>query len=504
MQEKLARLKEIGKELTLLAHTGSLLGWDQETYMPSSALEERGEQLALLQGIEHDKLTADEVGELLAACGVTEENPMGNADLADLDRRFLRSFARNYWNETKIPKDLIVKFAKQRSRSQAMWIEARKTDNFSKFAPELEKNLDFTKQIAEHLGYEDHIYDALLDRFEPFMKASQVKKVFAQLKTDLGKVFEKINSVEQVDDSVVHRNYPIDQQEAFGKLVLEDMGYDWDRGRLDVTAHPFTTTLGSRDVRVTTRYEENFFNSGLYSIIHEGGHGLYELGFSPEIQGNILANGTSLGIHESQSRTWENMIGRSEAFWNHYFPKLQEHFPEATKGSDANSFFKAVNKVHPSLIRVEADEVTYSLHVILRFELEMDMVSGKLDVKDLPQAWNSKMKELLGIVPESDANGVLQDIHWSMGAIGYFPTYALGNLFGAQFYRSMEKELGSIDALVEKGELKTILGWLQKNIHAPGSSLTADELTRKVTGESLNPQYFTDYLDSKYSKVYGY
>ena len=504
MEQTLSRLKAIDREIQLLTHTSALLGWDQETYMPSRAIKERAEQQSLLAGLIHDRLINPDIEGLFAACGVTDENPKGHESLSEQDRAFLRLFHRHYTRESKIPKELVVELSRQASLSQAKWIEARSKSDFAIFSPYLKKILDLTRQKAEKIGYKDHPYDALLDEFEPWMTSREVSEVFSDLKKRLQTLVRKIAASKQVDESFLLKDFPVYKQDEFGRAVLKDMGYDFERGRMDISAHPFTTGPGADDIRITTRYQADFFKTGLFGTIHECGHALYELGFKDEIKGTLLASGTSLGLHESQSRTWENLIGRSLSFWKHYYPKLKTSFPEQLKDISLEEFYRGVNRVEPTMIRVEADEVTYSLHIILRFELELALLTGELKVDDLPEAWNAKMEEFLGICPENDAEGVLQDIHWSFGAIGYFPTYSLGNLYGAQFYRTMKRDLGDIDDILAKGNLGSILSWLRKNIHQHGSIYTARELCEKVTGEPLSADYFISYLEEKYQGIYHY
>ena len=503
MNSSLSRLKEIDREIQLLEHTTALLGWDQETYMPEKAIEERAQQQSLLSGIIHDKLTGKETSTLLSSLGIKDSASAAESPFGETDRAFLRKFSRDFYRETKIPKELVVEFSREASLSQAAWIEARKKSDFSIFAPHLEKILELTKEKAEKIGYAEHPYDALLDEYEPFATTSYVKSIFETLKPKLRNLVKEISRAGQVDDSFLKNKYSVDFQEKFGREILVDLGYEFDRGRLDVSAHPFTTTLGFNDIRLTTRYREDSFKTGLFGIIHECGHGLYELGIDEKIAGTVLAQGTSLGIHESQSRTWENMIGLSLPFWKYYYPKLRKMFPTQLDGVTLEQFYRGINRSEPSLIRIDADEVTYSLHIILRFELELQMISGELKVRDLPEAWNSGMKELLGITPADDAEGVLQDVHWSFGAIGYFPTYALGNLYGAQFFQKLDRDLGGVVEIMERGDFKKILGWLRDNIHRYGSIYTAEELCMNATGEALNPDYFIDYLEKKYSGIYG-
>jgi carboxypeptidase Taq len=502
MQNSLSRLKEIGKEIKLLEHAMALLGWDQETYMPPKAVEERSEQLSLLQTILHRKATTTEIGDLLGELGVSEDNPEGDASLGTLDRAYVRVCFRDYTKNTKLPTELVSKLARQTSIAQSVWAEAREKSDFSRFAPHLEELLVLIKEKAECLGYEDHPYDALLDEFEPGMLTRRVKEIFDRVREELAPVIEQIASQPNVDDSILYRTYPLTLQRQFGEVVLEDMGYSMERGRLDVSAHPFTTSLGRDDVRLTTRYSEDYFNTGIFGTIHEGGHGLYELGFAEEIKENILADATSLGIHESQSRIWENIIGRSYSFWSHYFPLLQHYFPETLADVSLDQFYRAINKVEPSFIRVEADEVTYNMHIILRFELELALITGELAVDELPGAWRSLSEQLLGIRPEKDSEGVLQDIHWSMGGVGYFPTYALGNLYSAQFYSAIREQLDDYEEIISSGDLQKVLFWLREKIHRHGRVYTAEKLCEQVTGEPLDPGYFVRYIKDKYSGIY--
>jgi carboxypeptidase Taq len=504
MEETMQELREKDRRAATLSHAVAVLGWDQETYMPASAIDERSEQLELLQTMLHEAYTDPRIGELLARLGATDENPRGDQSLAEQDQALVRHVHRWYTRRTKLPADLVAAMARETSLGQSIWARARQESDFSQFAPQLEKLVDLTKQVAECLGYEEHPYDALLDEYEPWMKTSQVRRVFGQLQEDLRTMVQRIVDRPQVDDAFLSEDFAEDKQEAFCRRVLRDIGFDVNRGRMDVSAHPFTTSLGRDDVRITTRYSRRNPTSALFGTIHEAGHALYELGFGDAYRGSSLADGTSLGIHESQSRLWENMIGRSRPFWSYYYPLLQNAFPERLTGISADDFYRAVNKVQPSFIRVEADEVTYGLHIVLRFNLELALVNGDIRVADLPDAWMQTSRELLGISPTTDAEGVLQDIHWSMGGIGYFPTYALGNLYAAQFYHALRSAIPDLDEQLARGELSPVLDWLRSKVHWHGSSLTATELVQRVTGEDLNPQYFIAYLDEKYRDVYGY
>jgi len=502
MQKELSRLKEITRKIYLLHHAAALLGWDQETNMPPAGVDERGEQLAVLEGYLHRTATDPEIGDLLSAVGADDHQPMGPPELPDGDRRFLRFLYRQYSREVKLPESLVTEIARVSSKSMAVWNEARKKNQFDLFAPYLEKLLGLAVEKAKCIGYVENPYDPLLDEYEPWMKTAEAARVFSQLKGELATLLKEIRGAEQVREDFLRLPYRVEDQNLFARELLADLGFPMNRVRMDLSAHPFTTTLGVDDVRITTRYQENLVLSGLFSVIHEAGHAFYELGFGEAIRGNILANGTSLGIHESQSRMWENMIGRSRAFWNRYYPRFASRFPSQMEGIDRETLYRGVNKVQPSMIRVEADEVTYSLHIILRFEIEMKLITGALQVGDVPAYWNDTMEDLLGIRPATNAEGCLQDIHWSMGSFGYFPTYSLGNLYAAQFYRQMRKELSDLDGIVERGEFALILAWLRDRIHRHGSGKTAGELCVEITGKPLDTACFMEYLREKYSEIY--
>lgn len=496
------KLVQWDKDCVLMENIESILSWDQETYLPENAVADRANQLSFLAGEIHKRRTLPEIGDLMKVLGLKEEGSVDNSALSEKDQALLRETGRDYRQAVKLPEDFVREFTKQTSLGQQAWQKARQEDDFSLFQSNLETLVSLARKKADYLGYKDHPYDALLDCYEPGSTAAELERIFIPLKKDLGKILEEISVLPKVDDSAVNQEFDIPKQDAFGHRILADFGYDLKTGRMDISAHPFTITLGSKDVRITTRYMNQFFNAGIYSTVHECGHGLYEQGFRSDLEGTSLASGTSLGIHESQSRFWENIVARSSAFWEYYYPALQETFPEQTQGRSSGDFFKAVNKVVPSCIRVEADEVTYNLHIILRFEIEKALIAGEIEVRDLPDIWNSKMKELLDIVPGSDAQGVLQDVHWSFGLYGYFPTYSLGNLYSAQFAHSLEKELGPVSELVQKGDFKKILDWLRTNIHQWGRQKTALQLVQDITGEPLNPAYFTNYLKQKVGEVY--
>lgn len=506
MRKELERLVELDRERKLVAHIGALLGWDQETGMPPKAVDERAEQLALVGSLAHEKAVRPEIGELLEALGSTSANPGGDPSLGGAERAFLRVMRRSWDRETKLPADLVAELARATSLGQAAWVEARKNNDFAAFAPHLQKIVELMRREAACLDPSKPPYDVLLDLYEPGSTEAAIEVLFAKLRRDLVSVLGKIRAKPQVEDSMLHQPVGEARQRAVSDWAMGLLGYDLQRGRLDKSAHPFTTTLGSDDVRITTRFLEDFLPSSLFSTLHETGHALYELGLDPgaAFRGTELYEASSMAVHESQSRFWENVVGRGEAFWKRNFTHLAELVSPALDGVRREDFVRAINKVEPSHIRTEADEVTYGLHIILRFELEADLIAGRLAVADVPAAWRAKTKELLGLEVLSDAQGCLQDVHWSAGLFGYFPSYALGNLYAAQFVDAMRKELPDFEARIEAGDNASILAWLRDKVHKPGSSLLPGELVEKVTGSALDASHFVRYLEGKYSKIYGF
>ena len=491
----LDRLRTLDREIHLMQHVIGLLQWDQETYMPEGAVAERSDQLALLEGQVHERQTSPEMGELIAA-------GEARSDLDEIDRAFLRELRRTYDRETRLPTELVKAIARQASVNHASWVAARKASDFSVFRDDLQETLRLTREKADHLGFGDTRYDALLDAFEPWMRTAELTAVLDALRGPLVDLLERIaGSPVTIDDAVLRRDYDVGAQRAFSDHLLAALGFSSHTGRLDVSAHPFSTTLGAADGRLTTRFHANLLSASVFGTIHECGHGLHGLGVAPELATSALGSGTSLGICESQSRFWENLIGRRRSFWEHFYPQLQPRFA-ALADVDLDRFYRSINAVQPSFIRVEADEVTYNLHILLRFSLERRMVDGDLQVDDLPDAWREESRALLGIVPERDADGVLQDIHWSMFAIGYFPTYTLGNLYGAQIHAAMARDLPDWEEQVRGGRFAEILGWLRERIHRHGRVYPAEEICRRVTGEPLDARYFTDYLNAKFGELY--
>jgi len=494
----LEKLHEIDRECCLLQRTASLLHWDMETYLPPLAVEERSEQLALLSRLYHERFTARETGALLEELGSVTDNPRGDEKLPDIERDFLKVTRKDYDKEKLLPLDFVTTCAKAEGLSQAAWAEARRNNDFAAFLPHLETMIDLQKKRSLYWGFEGRVYDGLLDIYEPNMGVSEIASVFTPLRERLSALLKKIASKPEPDCSFLNIQFPSENQEKFNLELMKYLMFDTKRGRLDKSAHPFTTTLGSHDVRITTRYLQNNLLSSIFSTIHECGHAFYELDIPKELHLTRLADGASMGVHESQSRLWENVIGRSLPFWEGLFPVLKKCFPGYFDSVKLNDFYRALNLAKPSLIRVEADEVSYSLHIILRFELEQGLFSGTIKAGDLPNLWRSKMKEYLGIEPDSDSNGVLQDVHWSHGSFGYFPSYALGNLYGLQFFKKLKSDIPDFEELTIKGDFKPIHNWLSDNIHKWGKRLDPAELLKKVTGESLSVEPFLEYIEKKY------
>lgn len=487
-------------ETALLESIEALLGWDERTYMPPAAGPYRAEQMTCLAGVVHQRHTDPRLGDLLSELAGSElaKDPHSDAGAT------IRQIKRDYDKRVKLPQSLVEELTRASVLGQQAWVEARKNDDFQSFAPHLTKIYDLKRQQAEALGYKDHPYDALLDDFEPDAKTSTVAKVLAGLRAELVPLVQAIiASGKRPNTEILKRHYPAAAQEAFGKAAAAAIGFEFDRGRLDVTHHPFCSGMGPHDCRITTRYDEHFFPSAFFGILHEAGHGIYDLGLRPEQFGLPPGTYLSLGIHESQSRMWENQVGRSEPFWQHFFPKAQQAFPEALADTSLDDFIFAINSVQPSLIRVEADEATYNLHIIIRFELEQAILTGELSVGDVPGAWKDKYRQYLGIEPPNDADGCLQDIHWSAGLIGYFPTYSLGNLYSAQFFERADKELGGLAVMFARGEFAPLKEWLNQNIHRRGQCYTAAELVQLVTNQPLSHAALMRHLRGKLEAAYG-
>jgi carboxypeptidase Taq len=481
--------------------SAALLEWDQETYMPPAASEARAQQLATLKTLAHEHFTDDATGSLLDGLNGELED--------DTDRALVRVARRDFDRATKLSADFVARFTRAKARAMEAWKAARADPGsrpgqaFARFAPHLREIVDLSLEQAETVGYEDRRYDALLDEYEPGVTWAEVDAVFRDLRAALVPIVAAIAEAEPPDDAFLHRPYDEDRQWAIGLDVIRAFGYDFERGRQDRSAHPFSTSFAVTDCRITTRLAPDFFSAGFFGTLHEAGHALYEQGVDPALARTPLASGTSLGMHESQSRLWENLVGRSRTFWRWAYPTLQSTFPDALGSVAEDDFYRAVNRVEPSPIRVEADEVTYNLHVMLRFEIETQLIDGSLAVDDVPDAWNAGMDDLLGFAPASDADGCLQDIHWSLGAIGYFPTYTLGNLMSVQLFEAAERDLGDLGAHVERGEFAPLLGWLREHVHRFGRARDADRILRDATGESLRAEPWLAYVRAKFGAVYG-
>jgi len=499
MEENYKRLSEQLGEMIDIQEAAALLAWDQETYMPPGAAQDRSMQLATLNRIIHEKLTSDKIGELLEAL----KPEISSLDPDSDEACIVKYVSREYDKQRKVPSDWVAEFSRATSLALEAWKKAREKSDFTLFEPDLTKVLDLRRQYAEYFSPYDHIYDPLLDDFEPGMKTSDVQQVFEDLRPKQVELIQAIvESSNPVDDAILHQPFDLDKQWDFGLEVAKAFGFDFNRGRQDKSTHPFTTSFGRNDVRITTRLKPEFLNVGLFGTMHEAGHGLYEQGFSPKLTRTPVAGGASLAIHESQSRMWENLVGRSRPFWVAFYPKLQEYFPSQLGDVDRDSFYRAINKVERSLIRTEADEATYNLHIMLRFELELALIEGKLMVSDLPEVWNTKMEEYLGITPTTDAEGVLQDIHWSFGIFGYFSTYCLGNLVAAMFWEKILADIPDLESQFEDGKFEPLLNWLQEKILQHGAKFEPAELIKRVTGSELTAEPYVRYLQSKFGEIY--
>jgi carboxypeptidase Taq len=488
------------RQTAVAASIEALLGWDEHVCLPPAGGDYRAEQSTYMTGLVHQRWIDKQFGQWIEDLSAGPFAADSTSDTAII----IRHLKRQRDKKVKLPRSLVEELTRTAVLGQLAWQEAKKDDDFPKFRPYLEKMIALKKQQAEALGYKDHPYDALLDEYEPEAATADVARVLNGLRDQLVPMATTIElSGRFARGDVLKRDFPAEIQKQFAQMAAESIGYDFNRGRLDVSAHPFTVGLGPQDCRITTRYDEQFFNTAFFAVLHEAGHGLYEQGLPAEHYGLPLGETISLGIHESQSRMWENLVGRSKAFWRYFFPKAQALFPMALEYVKAEEFYFAMNEVRPSLVRVEADEVTYNLHVLIRFELELAMIDGDLGISDLPGAWNEKYKKYLGITPPNDSEGVLQDMHWSGGLIGYFPTYALGNLYASQFFDQARADLGDLDEMFACGEFRPLRQWLLEKIHSQGQRYTADELVRRVTGRPLAHEPLITHLQNKFYPLYG-
>jgi carboxypeptidase Taq len=485
----LRALRERLAEISDLSRTLGVLAWDQKVTMPPGGHPARAEAMATLGRIAHERFVDDEIGRLLELLRPLEESLEYDSDDASL----IRVTRRDWEKERRVPTELRTEMIRAAALGNQVWIEARATSNFARFLPALERNLDLKRRYVECFEWTDSPYTPLLDDFEPFMETQEVAAVFGTIRPVLA---ELVREAPRVDASFLHVPYPVDEQKRFFERILATVGFEEGSYRLDPTVHPFCTSFSRRDVRMTTRYESGL--DGLWSTLHESGHGQYAHGIAESLDRTPLAGAPSLGLNESQSRTWENLVGRSRPFWLHWYEPLQETFPDQLGDVDLDTFLAAVNRAEPGLIRVEADETTYSLHIILRFELEQRLIEGSLDPRDLPEAWAAGMADLLGIDVPDDAHGVLQDIHWSQGGIGYFPTYALGNVISLQIWAAVSEAIPDLDAQLEAGELGELAAWLRDNLYSLGRKFTPKETIERLTGSpTIDPQPYLAYLRDK-------
>ncbi len=499
MNDNLTELNRRLEEVIDLNNAAAVLSWDQQVNMPPGGAEERGRQLATLKRLAHIKFTADEIGQLLEMLAPYAAGLDPDSDPA----RLIQVIDREYRLATRVPPEHVARSARLFAAARQSWVRARQEARFSIFQPHLQEIMDLNLEYVSFFAPYEHVYDPMLDKFEPGMKTREVQQIFETLRPRQVELLQALKERPQVDDSFLHQPFDLDKQWAFGVNVISRFGYDWDRGRQDISAHPFTSSFGLGDVRLTTRFQENFFNPAFFATLHECGHGLYNQGFDPAFAQTMLARRASLGVHESQSRMYENLVGRSRPFWEHFYPELQRTFPTQLGNVSLEQFYKGINKVEPSLIRVEADEATYNLHIMLRLDLEIALMEGQLAVKDLPEAWNQGMQDNLGLTPPDDAAGVLQDIHWSQGLMGYFSTYALGNLISLQLWERIEMDIPDLPERFRQGDFAPLLEWNREHIHRHGPKFMPQELVERATGSHIDADPYIRYLNKKFSEIYG-
>lgn len=495
---ELARLL---RDAALLGSCSNVLGWDEQTFMPEGGAQFRSEQLGLIAGLTHERATSPRIGELLS-----ELEAAGDLGDPDGDRAVnVREARRSYNRATKLPRCLVEELSRTTTLAQQAWVKARGDSEFSIFLPWLEKMIGLKREEAQCIGFGSGVaYDALLDDYEPGATTADIAKVFAPLRDELVKLVAAIHhSSKRPNIDILTRHYPKTPQMVLSEGASRSIGFDFERGRIDASAHPFCSGFGPGDCRLTTRYNDHHFPSAFFGVLHESGHGIYDQGLPTESFGLGIGQAVSLGIHESQSRLWENFVGRSESFWRYMYPTAQLAFPQALGQVGFDDFHFAINDVRPSFIRVEADEVTYNLHIMLRFEIEQLLVSGELQPADVPGVWNEKFSQYFGLNVPNDSQGCLQDIHWSGGLLGYFPTYALGNMYAAQFYNAARRDLGDLEEQFAKGQFKPLKAWLNEKIHNHGKRYSARRLVEVVTGESLSHVPLVEHLNRKFGALYG-
>ncbi|WP_054941112.1 carboxypeptidase M32 [Paenibacillus ihuae] len=499
VKEEWEKFQELLSKISGYNEAIGLLHWDLRTGAPRKGVEVRSGTIGMLSGELFRLETSPEMGEFTKFFS----RPDVANQLSDAQNKIVKDCLKEYERSKSIPSKRFEEYSVLAAHSESMWEEAKENDDFASFEPYLSKIVAFKQEFIDYWGVKDTRYDTLLDMYEPDLTVAKVDEIFGRLRARLVPLVEAISaSPNKPDTEFLSQIYAKEQQEKFGLFVLEQMGYDFEAGRLDESVHPFATGLNPGDVRITTNYLLDNVTSAIFSSLHEGGHALYEQNISKDLVGTPLATGTSMGIHESQSRLWENMIGRSRAFWQRYYGDLQQHFPEQLANVEVEQFYRAINSVANSFIRIEADELTYNLHIIVRYEIEKLIFNEGLEVKDLPKVWNAKYQEYLGITPPSNALGVLQDVHWSGGDFGYFASYSLGNMYAAQILNTLRKELPEFDSLIAEGNLLPVKEWLTDKIYRFGKSLTPSQIIEQVTGEPLNPDYLADYLEAKYTELY--
>ena len=466
--------------------------------MPPGSTPGRALLIGTVQSFAHREFTSPTVGRLLDQLTPLVEQLDPDED----DARLVKVTHRSFEKSLKIPSRFVAEFAQATTTAHQAWVEARSENNFGKFLPHAEKVIEMRRRYAGFFSPYEHVYDPLLDDFEPGLKTNEVQQIFQTLRLEQSLLVKQISQQDKIDASFLNAHYDEQKQWDFCVRVISQFGYDWQHGRMDKSAHPFTEGIGSQDVRITTRINPNYINTALFGSMHEAGHALYEFGIDPRLARSPLGSGVSLAVHESQSRLWENLVGRSRPFWDYFFPQLQETFPDQLKDIRLEAFYRGINRVQPSFIRIEADEATYNLHIILRFELETALMVGSISVKDLPDAWNSGMADILGICPADNTQGVLQDVHWSEGLIGYFPTYALGNLISAQLWECIQRDIPDLSDQIRTGDFSSLLNWLRNNIHQHGAKFEPQELVERVTGSRIDPTAYLRYLKDKFGTIY--
>lgn len=499
MNKELGELKERLVEIHDLHSAIAVLDWDQQVNMPAAGAEGRANQLSLLSRLSHEKFVDGRIGELLESLKAFTDGLDPESDEACLVKVTRREYDRN----VKVPSSFVAEFTRTTSNAHVEWEKAKSASSFSLFQPWLERIFDLRREYAGFFAPYDHIYDPLLAEFEPGLKTAEVKEIFAKVRPAQVELIREIGQCPEIDDSFLHQMLDTQKQWELGVEASTAIGFDWSRGRQDRSVHPFTTTFDLNDVRITTRIMADNFASGFFSTMHESGHAMYEQGISPSLRHTPLCTGASLGIHESQSRLWENLVGRSFDFWVFFYPRLRNKFPGSFDNVSLKDFYRGVNRVRRSLIRTESDEATYNLHIMLRLEIEISVLEGRVAVRDLPEIWNARMEECLGVVPDNDAHGILQDVHWAGGAVGYFPTYALGNMISAQIWECVNRDIPDLPEKIRQGSFSELRDWLAGNIYRHGAKFEPQALVQKVTGSKIDPAAYIRYLNRKYKEIYS-